>query len=65
MDKRSIKGMLVASIVMMSTGFASFTRMTGSENIRPVAIVTLLACGAGIGIFLVSIVRLIKSGKDQ
>ncbi|MFL5765569.1 MAG: hypothetical protein ACJ77K_16610 [Bacteroidia bacterium] len=65
MDKKSMKGMLVASVVTMSTGFANFSRIEGTDNIRAVAVVTILACGAGMGIFLMTLIMLIKKGKSE
>ncbi len=38
----------------------SYSRLTGTEHIRPIHIVTLLVLGAMIGIFLANIVSVIK-----
>ncbi len=42
----------------------SYYRLTGSECIRPIHIVTLLVLGAAIGVLLVNIVNLIREKKD-
>ena len=41
----------------------SYSRLTGSECIRPIHIVTLLVLGAAIGVLLVHIVNIIKERK--
>jgi predicted permease len=41
----------------------SYSRLTGSECIRPIHFVTLLVLGAAIGILLVNIINLIKEKK--
>jgi predicted permease len=42
----------------------NYSRLKGSECIRPIHIVTLLVLGAAIGILLVHIVNLIKEKQD-
>ena len=41
----------------------SYSRLKGSECIRPIHIVTLLVLGAAIGVLLVNIINLIKEKK--
>ena len=43
----------------------NYYRLTGSECIRPIHIVTLLVLGAAIGVLLVNIINLIKVKKGD
>jgi hypothetical protein len=63
--KKSLRTSLILAVLMMGTSFGNYTRLSGTENIRPIHVVTLLTCGVGIGIFLVSLIMLIRSKKDQ
>ncbi|MEO7308379.1 MAG: hypothetical protein ABIR78_04205 [Ferruginibacter sp.] len=41
----------------------NYYRLTGTENIRPIHIVTLLVLGGAIGILLTNIVNIIKEKR--
>ena len=58
-NKRSVA---IASLVILLMG-VNFSRLTGSDCIRPIHIVTLLTMGAAIGVLLVNIIMLIKNRK--
>ena len=60
-QKRSL--IISAILIMLLT--LNFSRLKGSECIRPIHIVTLLTLGAVIGVFLVNIVNLIRKQKDN
>lgn len=55
-QKRSLAVMALVIILMI----VNFTRLSGSECIRPIHIVTLITLGAALGIMLVNIIYLIK-----
>jgi hypothetical protein len=45
--------MLISLFVVLLT-VSTFSRLTGTENIRAIHIATLLVCGMGIGVFMCS-----------
>ncbi|MBA2250771.1 MAG: hypothetical protein H0W12_11345 [Chitinophagaceae bacterium] len=54
MRKRTpLRAMLLAAFII-AISFYNFSRLTGSECIRTIHIVTLVTAGAGIGILLVN-----------
>ena len=55
-----LKGMAIAFFVI-AISFWNFTTLKGSESIRTIHVITLLTCGAGIGVFLVSLFMWIRS----
>ncbi|HMK03864.1 MAG TPA: hypothetical protein VK489_06725 [Ferruginibacter sp.] len=59
-NKRKL--VLPAFIIFLMT--MNYFRLKGSECIRPIHIVTLLALGAAIGVLLVNIISLIKEKKN-
>jgi len=59
-QKSPLRGMAIAFFVI-ALSFWNFSRLTGSDCIRTIHIVTLLTCGAGIGVFLVSLFMWIRS----
>jgi hypothetical protein len=61
MRQRSpLRGMAIAFFVI-AISFWNFSRLTGSECIRTIHIVTLLTAGAAIGVFLVNLFMLIRN----
>jgi hypothetical protein len=46
-------------------GFSAFLRTTGSENVRAVQIVALLAAGMGLGVALASLKTWIRLRAEQ
>ena len=59
-NKRS----LIISVLVIVLMITNFTRLHGSECIRPIHIVTLVTLGAAIGVLLMNIILMIKSKKD-
>ena len=65
MDSKQLKRSIFISILVACMSFQQFTRLNGIDNIRPIHIITLLTCGAGIGVFIVNVVLLIKNRKGK
>ena len=63
MDSKKVKRSIAISIIVIAVTLGNYSRLTGTENIRPIHIVTLLTCGMGIGIFLVNFIMLLRK-KD-
>jgi hypothetical protein len=59
-QKSPLRGMAIAFFVI-AISFWNFSRLTGSECIRTIHIVTLLTAGAGIGVFLANFFMWIRS----
>ena len=59
-QKRSL--VITAIAILLLT--MNFSRLKGTECIRPIHIVTLVTLGAAIGVMLVNIILLIKNRKD-
>ena len=53
------KGILICLFVI-ALSLWNFSRLTGSECIRTIHIVTLLTAGAGIGVLIVNLFMLIR-----
>ena len=62
MQKNYLRGLGIATFIVISSIF-NFRRLTNSECIRPIHIVTLLVCGMGIGVFLVNLFLLLRNRK--
>jgi hypothetical protein len=58
-NKRSIA---IASLIVLLMG-VNFSRLNGSNCIRPIHIITLLTMGAAVGVLLINIILLLKSKK--
>jgi hypothetical protein len=65
MEKKLRRG-LASSVLVAALGFSAFLRMPGSEHVRAVQIVALLASGMGLGVALAHVKLLLgmKSKKD-
>ena len=65
-NKNRIKRGFIMSLFIMVLSLGNYSRLTGTESIRPIHIVTLLACGMGIGIFVFTgVVMLRDEGKEE
>jgi hypothetical protein len=62
--KATQRGVVISGIAILLTA-GNYFRLTGTEMIRPIHIVTLLSCGAAIGVFIMSVALYFKSGKDK
>jgi hypothetical protein len=58
-NKRSL--VITALVILLM--IINFTRLKGSECIRPIHVVTLVTLGAAIGVLLMNIILLIKNRK--
>lgn len=54
MRQRSPQRSMLIALFIIAISFWNFSRLTSSECIRAIHIVTLLTAGAGIGILLVN-----------
>ena len=45
----------------MAISFFNFTRLTGSECIRAIHVITLLVCGMAIGVFISNLFGMLRS----
>ena len=52
---------MVISFFVVTLSFFNFARLTDSECVRAIHIVTLLVCGMGIGIFLTNLFALARN----
>lgn len=55
---------MAISFFVLAISFFNFTRLTGSECIRAIHIVTLLVCGMAIGVFLMNLFGLLREKRD-
>ncbi len=62
--KGRLKRACIISFVGITMTFANYTRLTGTDNIKPIHIIALLACGMCMGIFVFAGVMLLK-GVDK
>ena len=52
MEKKELRRGLIAPLLVFVMGFGAFLRTPGSENVRAVLVVALLASGMGLGVAL-------------
>ncbi|MEO6289706.1 MAG: hypothetical protein ABIO76_07295 [Ginsengibacter sp.] len=57
--KRNVKALAI-SIFVLGISFFNFTRLSDSDCIRAIHIITLLVCGMAIGVFLANLFALIR-----
>ncbi len=62
--KRSKIRAMAFSFFLIALSFFNFERLSGSECIRAIHVVTLLVCGAAIGIFLMSLFGYIRERNN-
>jgi len=55
---------LIISVFVATVAAYNYLHLSGTEDIRAIHIVTLLVCGAGIGIFILSFMGLFFWKKD-
>ena len=51
---------IAISLFLIGTCILNYSRLGGTECIRPIHIVTLLVCGAAIGVLLVNLFSLFR-----
>lgn len=60
-DKRSI----IIAFVLLALSLGNYARLDGTENIRPIHILTLVTMGIAIGVMLVHIFNIIRKKKAE
>ncbi len=65
MRQRSPQRSMLIALFIIAISFWNFSRLTGSECIRPIHIATLLTAGAGIGILLVNFFLWLRSRSQE
>lgn len=65
MERKELRKGLVAPLLVFVMGFAAFLRTPGSENVRAVQVVALLASGMGLGMALAHIRVLVGMGSQK
>lgn len=63
MHKQHLRAMAI-SFFVIAISFFNFTRLSGSECIRAIHVVTLLVCGMAIGIFLTNLFALLREKRN-
>jgi hypothetical protein len=58
--KRFLRAMAI-SFFVLAISFYNFSRLTGSECIRAIHVVTLLVCGMAIGLFVSSLFAMLRN----
>jgi hypothetical protein len=56
MDKKQRYRAFIIPILVIMLTLVNYSRLKGTENIRPIHIVSLIALGMGIGILLVNVI---------
>ncbi len=57
------KKILIISAIMLATASINFSRLSGTECIRPIHTINLLVMGAAMGIILMQILSRIREKK--
>ena len=55
---------LIASILVIFLSIGTYSRLTGTENVRLVIIVNLIAIGMGIGVFLTNFFAYVRADNS-
>jgi hypothetical protein len=61
MTQRTPKRAMAIAFFVIALTFWNFSRLTGIECIRTIHIISLLACGAAIGVFLSNLFLLLRN----
>ena len=64
MRKVSSRSLTIGLFVAIIS-FGNYTRLTGTECIRAIHMVTLITCGMGLGVALVSAIILIRGKQNR
>jgi hypothetical protein len=62
--KHPMRGIVISGMIILLC-LGNYLRLNGTEMIRPIHIVTLLTCGAAIGVLICSIFYYLKNNKDS
>lgn len=63
--KKSYYRRILLPVFIIAISAMNFIHTEGAENVRSVQIVTLLTCGAGIGLLLASIMKIIQLRRQS
>lgn len=63
MRKNSARAMAISFFVIIIS-FFNFEKLSGSECIRAIHVVTLLVCGMGIGVFLQNLFGFLRNKRS-
>jgi hypothetical protein len=61
MNRRTPQRAIALSFFIAAISFFNFSRLQGSECIRAIHVLTLLVCGAAIGVALSSLFTLLRN----
>ncbi len=64
MRKKYTRAMAISFFVIIIS-FFNFERLSGSDCIRAIHVVTLLVCGMGIGVFLQNLLGFLRDRKSE
>jgi uncharacterized membrane protein len=62
--KHPMRGIVISGMIIILT-LGNYLRLTDTEMIRPIHVVTLLTCGAAIGVLISSIFYYLTNNKDK
>lgn len=62
--RRNARRGLALGLVVTALSFGNFTRIPGSECVRAIHIVTLMTCGAGLGVAIVCLIMMIRGKRN-
>lgn len=65
MRQRTPQRAMVFALIIAVFSFFNFERLTGCDCIRTLHILTLLTCGAGIGVFLSNLFIWLRSRNKE
>lgn len=63
--KSQLRRRLGISIFVIALSIGTYSRLTGTENVRIVHILTLIGIGMGIGVFLTNLFAYIRAGSTD
>ena len=64
-ERRKLIRSLVMILLFLFLSIGNFSRLSGSENIRAIHIVSLLVIGMLMGVAVVMILRIIKLKREE
>jgi hypothetical protein len=64
MDRKKIRRSILISILVILLMIANYSRLSGTDCIRAIHIVTLVVGGMGLGVLLVNVIQYFKLRKS-
>ena len=65
LERRKRFGAFIIPIFVIALGIGNYSRLTGTENIRAIHIVTLVTIGMAIGVLLRNVITHFASDKKK